>query len=156
MILDENKNLNEFKFNLSFYYISTIVYLVVFIIVSIVSGNFGGNNFTLALSAIILFTGIIACYSLISLFYNIYKNKYLVLEDSGITIKSRFGKKTIEINKIISIKYLKSKLIKNNYGIFVIRILNKKRRFIIRPNDYQNSENLIKNLLQVKNKIENK
>ncbi|MDP4114846.1 MAG: hypothetical protein Q8903_01855 [Bacteroidota bacterium] len=153
---DAGKYQNKFKYNLSFYYISTIVYLLVFIVVAIVFGKITDKGFTLGLSSIIYLAGLIAAYSLLSLLYNIYKNKELIITETAIVIKTSFSKKSIEKDKIILIKLIKSKLIKDNYSIFVIGILHKKRKLFIRPNDYENSEVLIKSLMEFKENIDKK
>jgi hypothetical protein len=156
MSTDTGKFQNKFKYNLSFYYISTVVYLLVFIVVAIIFGKITDKGFTLGLSSIIYLAGLIAAYSVLSLGYNMYKNKEITISDSAITIKTKFRKKIVEKDKIILIKSIKSKLIKDNYSIFVIGILHKKRKLVIRPNDYENADILIKCLLDFKEDIDKK
>ena len=62
-----------FKYNMSFYYQSTIIYFIVFILYVVIRGEFVEDSFKLITrDPIIYFFAIIVSVSLISLLYNLY------------------------------------------------------------------------------------
>ncbi len=157
---DEQSNMSKkFKYNMSFYYQSTIIYFVVFILYVVIRGEFVENSFKLITKdPIIYFFALIVCISLIGLLYNLYKNKYLEITDSEISFVSRNRKKTFEINKITAIKTSRerSKLKNKAFRLIRIKIKNRKRSILVRPYDYENQQELVEVFQGIKEKLENK
>ena len=154
---DNQNKKNIFKYNMSFYYQSTIIYFVVFIIYAIIRGEFFEDTFILITKdPIIYFFAIIVMISLISLLYNIYKNKYLEISSSGISFVDRF--KTRIFNKeemsAISISKRRDSSKKNVFRLVRIKLKNRKRPIIIRPYDYENENDLINLIQELKSKLE--
>ena len=94
MAENSEKKKRIFKYNMSFYYQSTIIYFVVFGLYIIIRGEFVENSFKLITKdPIIYFFGMIVLISLVSLLYNLYKNKYMQITDEEISFFSRFKQK---------------------------------------------------------------
>ncbi len=154
----ENINNKEtFKYNMSFYYQSTIIYFVVFALYLIVRGEFVENSFTLITrDPIIYLLGAIVIISLVSLLYNLYKNKYLELNPEGISFVTRFGEKKILLSQIKRIKISKQRERVRNHAFRLVRIKlkNRRRSVIIRPYDYENEDKLLIKFEELKRKVE--
>ena len=149
---------NVFKYNMSFYYQSTIIYFVVFMIYIIVSGQFIEDSFTLITKdPIIYFLGIIVLVSLITLLYNIYKNRYLQIGEDNIYFIDRFRKRSFQFSDVIHIRILNFKVTRTDKNVFKlirIKLKNRRRPLIIRPYDYENQNELLSRFIEFKNKIE--
>src|ERR1035438_274852 len=82
----ENLKRNIYKYNMSFYYQSTIIYLVVFLIYIMIRDEFVEGSYRLVTNdPIIYFFGIIVLVSIIALLYNLYKNRHLEISDDAIS-----------------------------------------------------------------------
>jgi predicted RNA-binding protein len=146
-----------FKYNMSFYYQSTIIYFIVFAVYLIIRGEFVEETFTLITrDPIIYLLGAIVVISLVSLLYNIYKNKYVEISEDGISFVTRFGEKQILISQIKKIKITKHRERIENRAFRLVRIKlkNRRRSVIIRPYDYENEDKLLKKFEELKNKVE--
>ena len=158
---DEEKHngIIKFKYNMSFYYQSTIIYFIVFMIYVIIRGEFVEDSFKLITrDPIIYFFAIIVMVSLLSLLYNLYKNRYLEVREDRISFVDRFKTKFFTLDQIADIKISRSRR-KSKMGAFkLVRIKLKKRRrpVLIRPYDYENVEELISKLHEIKEKMEKK
>ena len=146
-----------FKYNMSFYYQSTIIYFVVFILYVIIRGEFVEGSFKLITKdPIIYFFAIIVAVSLVSLLYNLYLNKHLEIGDEKISFVNRFAAKTFFISHIAEIKISDPEKRKRNRAFRLIRIRLKHRRrpIFIRPYDYENEEELVARFQKMKNKLD--
>ena len=142
---------------MSFYYQSTIIYLVVFLIYVIIRGEFiEGSYILVTKDPIIYFFGIIVFISIIALLYNLYKNKYLEISEDAISFVNKFKTKSFLINQIAYIKLFREREGNSNRAFRLIRIklLNRKRPILIRPYDYENENDLIADFQDMKNKLE--
>ncbi len=154
---EENKIKTSFKYNLTFYYQSTIIYFVAFILYALIRGEFVEDSFKLLLKdPIIYFFAIIVLVSLIGLLFNLYKNRYLIIEGEKISFKDRFGVRLFTTDQIERIKISKQKGMMKNKAFRLIRIKLKHRRrsIIIRPNDYENEEELTAKFIELKERLE--
>lgn len=148
---------NIYKYNMSFYYQSTIIYLVVFLIYVIIRGEFVEGSYTLVIKdPIIYFFGIIVLVSILALLFNLYKNRYLEISGDAISFVNKFKTKSILINQIAFIKMLREREgnAKRSFRLIRIILVNRKRPVIIRPYDYENENDLIASFLDLKNKLE--
>jgi hypothetical protein len=137
----------RFNYNLSFYYQSTIVYLIVFLLYVILKGSFTNGNFmVITEDAIMFLLAIIVFISIASLLYNWYKKKYLEIDDDGIRFGSRFKTRYIKNSDILEIRIPKRKTPhkKNVFRLIIMKIKNRRRRIVLRPYDYENESELIK------------
>ena len=146
-----------FKYNMSFYYQSTIIYFVVFMIYAIIRGEFFEDTFILITKdPIIYFFGIIVMISLVSLLYNLFKNKHLEITSDGISFVDRFKTRVFKKEEMssISISRRRDSSKKNVFRLIRIRMKNRRRPVIIRPYDYENENDLINQIQELKNDIE--
>jgi len=153
---ESNKIRTSFKYNMSFYYQSTIIYFVAFILYAIIRGEFVEGSFKLLLrDPIIYFFAIIVLIALISLLYNLLKDRYLIIEEDRILFKNRFGSRFFTIDQIERIKI--SRRNRNKAFRYIkIKLKQKRRSIIIRSSDYESEEDLINRFFEIKMKLENK
>jgi len=145
-----------FKYNMSFYYQSTIIYFVVFILYVVIRGEFVENSYKLMTKdPIIFFFVIIVSVSLISLLYNLYTNKYLEIGEEKISFVNRFAVKTFHIDEVSEIKipYLRRKSRNRAFRLIRIKLKYRRRPVIIRPYDYENEDELINSFTGLKEKL---
>jgi len=152
-----NGNKKIFKYNMSFYYQSTIIYFIVFVLYGIIRGKFVEGSFTLITKdPIIYLLGFIVFYSLVSLLYNIYKNRHLEISDDEISFVNRFRSKSFRINDVkwirMSSKRKPSK--KSSLRLIGIKFKTRRRPIVLRSSDYENSDELLNLFNELKVRIE--
>lgn len=148
---------NNYKYNMSFYYQSTIIYMIVFIAYVIVRGEFFEGSFILATKdPIIYFFTIIMFVSITAMLFNLYKNRHLEISATGIAFVNRFRTKSIALNEVTDIKLFREgkENVNRSFRLIRIRLKNRKRPLIIRPYDYENEDDLIKDFETLKSKLE--
>jgi hypothetical protein len=148
---------NIYKYNMSFYYQSTIIYMIVFIVYIIVRGEFFEGSYRLVTKdPIIYFFIIIILVSITAMLFNLYKNRQLEISVTGFAFVNRFRMKSIALNDIKDIKLFQDKKENANRSLRLIRIRlkSRKRPLIIRPYDYENESDLIKDFETLKSKLE--
>ncbi|MHB8578441.1 MAG: hypothetical protein ACYDA4_01065 [Ignavibacteriaceae bacterium] len=148
-------NKNIFKYNLSFYYQSTIIYFIVFILYVIIRGEFVEDSFIFIVrDPIIYFLGFIVIFSLIGLLYNVYRKRFLEITDEQISFIEKSRLKTFKTEDIIQIKISNRRERFNNkvFRHIRLKINNRRRPIIIRPSDYENEEAMIKIFQMLKEK----
>jgi hypothetical protein len=96
--------------------------------------------------------------SILALLFNLYKNRYLEISEVALSFVNRFKTKSFLVNQIAYIKLFQEKEGNSNRAFRLIRIklVNRKRPILIRPNDYENENDLIANFQDLKNKLESK
>lgn len=154
---DNQDKKDIFKYNMSFYYQSTIIYFVVFMIYAIIRGEFFEDTFILITKdPIIYFFAIIVMISLISLLYNLFKNKHLEITSTGISFVDRFKIRVFNKKEMssISISKRRDSSKKNVFRLVRIKLKNRRRPIIIRPYDYENENDLINRIQELKTSIE--
>ena len=155
----ENTNKKVFKYNVAFYYQSTIIYFIAFVLYIVIRGEFIEGSFTVITEdPIIHFFAIIVLIAVISLLYNIFKNRHLEIDEDGILFIDRFKSKKFAVGEINSIRITNSKDNKRKeaFKFIIIKINGRKRPLILRPHDYENSKDLLASFKILKRKIENK
>lgn len=148
---------NKFKYNLSFYYQSTIIYFIVFALYLIIRGQFVEDSYTLITKdPIIYLLAFIVIVSVASVIYNLLRNRFIEFTEEGIAFRDRFKLKLISKNDIVEIKLSKDRRYqKPNLLKFIrIKIKSRKRSIIIRPSDYENEHELVKRFHQLKTELE--
>ena len=159
MITDKDNNKKIFKYNMSFYYQSTIIYFVVFLLYVIIRGEFVEDSFKLITrDPIICFFAIMVLVSIISLLYNLFLNKYLELTDEKISFVNRFAVKTFHLDQLAAIKisYPRQKSRNRAFRLIRIKLKHRRRPVIIRPYDYENEDELINRFIGLNEKLGNK
>lgn len=146
-----------FKYNLSFYYKSTIIYFIVFILYGVIRGEFVEDSFTLITrDPILYFLGIILIVSVASLLYNLIRNMYIEISDEGVVFADRFGSKEYKIEQIKKIKFSRQVRTSNSPAFRTVRIKvdSKVTPLMIRFSDYENQDELLFRIEDLKSKLE--
>ena len=146
-----------FKYNLSFYYKSTIIYFIVLILYGVIRGEFVEDSFTLITrDPILYFLAIILIVSVAALLHNIIRNMYIEISDEGIVFADRFGSKEYKIDQIKKIKFSRQVRTSNSPAFRTVRIKvnSKVTPLMIRFSDYENQDELLLRIEELKSKIE--
>ncbi|MDH3269169.1 MAG: hypothetical protein OEM46_09985 [Ignavibacteria bacterium] len=146
-----------FKYNLSFYYKSTIIYFIVLILYGVVRGEFIEDSFRLITKdPILYFLAIILVISVSALVYNLIRNMYIEISDEGIVFADRFKSKAYKIDQLKKIKFSRQVRTSNSPAFRTARIkVNAKvRPVLIRFSDYENQDELLLRMEELKSKIE--
>lgn len=146
-----------FKYNLSFYYKSTIIYFIVLILYGVIRGEFIEDSYRLITKdPILYFLAIILVISVATLVYNLIRNMYIEISDEGIVFADRFKSKSYKIDQVKKIKFSRQVRTSNSPAFRTARIkVNAKvRPVIIRFSDYENQDELLLRMEELKSKIE--
>ena len=133
------------------------VYFVVFAVYLIIRGQFIEDSYTLITKdPIIYLLAIIVFISVGSVVYNLYLNRYIEFSINGVSFCDKYKVRLIDKNEIVEIKLSKDKRYnKPNMLKFIrLKLKSRKRPVIIRPSDYENSDELIKRFYQLKLELE--
>lgn len=153
MTSEQLKYKSTFRYNMSFYYQSTIIYFVVFGLYLLIRGEIVDNSYTLVIKdPIIYLLALIVIISLLTLLFNIYKKRHIEISSDGIVFVSRVRRKEIPAEKIESIRFTKKRkpVQPKSFRLIVIKLKNRKRRILIRPTDYENFDELINRFKDLK------
>ena len=159
MSTETSNNKSVFKYNLSFYYKSTIIYLIVFVLYLVIRGEFVENSYTLVTSdPVLYFLGLVVIVSLAALLYNQMLNKNIEITGNGIAFINRFKERRFNKEQLVFIKFFRQKgsTTSKRMKIVRIKIENKLRPIMFRISDYENEDDLYKKILEMKSAIENK
>ena len=156
---NSTNGINIFKYNTSFYYQSTIIYLVVFVLYLIIRGEFVEDSFTLITrDPVLYFLALIVLISVGALLFNLFKNKHIEITENMIRFIDRFKTREYSFDEIIQVKFSRQRRAINAAGFKTVRIKTntKKLAIMIRLSDYENQEELFTRIEQIKNEVENK
>ena len=147
-----------FKYNMSFYYKSTIIYFIVLVLYLVIRGEFVEDSFKLITKdALLYFLAIIVISSVLSLLYNLFRNKHININDDGISFIDRFKTRSFKIDQIKQIKFTRQRRTVNTKEFRNVRIkINSRiRPILIRLSDYENQAELLKRFEELKSLTEN-
>ncbi|MBK7498621.1 MAG: hypothetical protein EHM44_09775 [Ignavibacteriales bacterium] len=154
---EQLKHKSKFKYNMSFYYQSTIIYFVAFAIYLLIRGQFVESSYTLITrDPIIYLLAFIVVVSLVALFFNLFRNRYIEFSNEGLIFSDRFGSKLIHKNEIKEVKLGKDRRYGKSNALKLVRIKVKTRLrpVVVRPSDYENENELLKKFHQLKLEVE--
>ena len=154
---EQLKHKSKFKYNMSFYYQSTIIYFVAFAIYLLIRGQFVESSYTLITrDPIIYLLAFIVVVSVVALLFNLFRNRYIEFSNEGIVFSDRFGSKLIHKNEIKELKLGKDRRFGKSNALKLVRIKIKSRirPFVVRPSDYENENELLKKFHQIKLEVE--
>ncbi|MBK7378468.1 MAG: hypothetical protein IPJ03_05605 [Ignavibacteriales bacterium] len=152
----ENHSSRIFKYKMSFYYQSTIIYFSVFCIYLLIRGEFVENSFTLIIKDPILYAlALIVIISIASLFYNLILNRHLQVSEQEISFIKRNKKKSFNFKDIKNIKIIRSQNISigKSSQLIKIAISGRRKPVTIRPSYYENESQLIEIFQSLKNEL---
>jgi hypothetical protein len=144
---------------MSFYYKSTIIYFVVFALYGVIRGEFVEDSFKLITrDPVLYFLAIIVIISVAALLYNLFRNMYIEINDEGISFVDRFGGKKISVDQIKRIRFSKQRRSVNSktFRTARIKVNSKVRPVVIRFSDYENQDDLLKRIEEMKDIVESK
>jgi hypothetical protein len=150
---------SKFKYNMSFYYQSTIIYFSAFALYLLVRGQFVEDSFTLITrDPIIYLLAFIVVVSLAALLFNLFSSRYIEFSEKGLSFSDRFRSRLINKNEIKEIRFSRVRRNRKSIKLNFIRIktTSRIRPFILRPADYENENELIKRFQQLKLELEKK
>ena len=153
----ENQKL-AFKYNMSFYYRSTIIYFIVLVLYIIIRGEFVEDSFKLITKdPLLYFLSIIVISSVLALLYNLFRNKHIKINDDGISFIDRFKTRSFKIDQIKQIKFTRQRRTVNTREFKNVRIkINSRiRPILVRLSDYENQDELLKRFEELKSLTEN-
>ncbi|MGE5430462.1 MAG: hypothetical protein ACM3QX_05270 [Syntrophomonadaceae bacterium] len=148
-----------FKYNLSFYYQSTIIYFIAFLLYVFIKGVFLEDSFKMILKdPVIYFFILIVLISLGSLLYNLYLNRHIEIRSEELVIKKGNKTRVVKFSDIISIKQTKERRHSRvrSFRIIRIRVKNRRLPLIIIPYDYENKMELLDSIKELRNKFGSK
>ncbi len=154
---EQLKQKSKFKYNMSFYYQSTIIYFVAFAIYLLIRGQFVESSYTLITrDPIIYLLAFIVVVSVVALLFNLFRNRYIEFSNEGLIFSDRFGSKLIHKNEIKELKLGKDRRFGKSNALKLVRIKIKSRirPFVVRPSDYENENELLKKFHQLKLEVE--
>ncbi len=149
MNAEELNTKNDFKFHLSFYYKSTIIYFVVFVLYLVIRGEFVEDSFTLIIhDPVLYFLALVVIFSIVALLYNIVLNKHIEVTDKGISFINRFKQRRFEVSQIVFIKFFRQRRSTRSkrFRLVRIKIENRMRPIMFRISDYENEDDLYNKL----------
>lgn len=157
MTIAINEDVKSFKYNLSFYYQSTIVYFVAILVYAFVKGEFLSDSFVLLIDdPVVYFLIAVAAFTILILAYNLFMNKHIEIRKDSITFAARFKKRRIDFERIKFIKIGKAKTKLKNipFKLVKIKTIDRKMTYSINPYDYENQKELLDLLRQIKSALE--
>jgi len=146
-----------FKYNLSFYYKSIIIYFIVLILYGVIRGEFVEDSFTLITrDPILYFLAIILIVSVTALVYNLIRNMYIEISDEEIVFADRFKSKAYKVDQVKKIKFSRQVRTSNSpaFRTARIKVNGRVRPVIIRFSDYENQDELLLRMEELKSRIE--
>lgn len=159
MSSDASNRENVFKYNMSFYYQSTIIYFVVFALYLIIRGEFVEDSFVLVTKdPILYFLALIVVFSLIVLLYYLFLNKHIEISESGIAFIDRFKERRFGKEQIIRVKFFRERRTSKPKRLRIVRIKieDRMRPIMFRISDYDKEDDLYNKLMELKSIVENK
>ncbi|MCX6151661.1 MAG: hypothetical protein NTX22_14155 [Ignavibacteriales bacterium] len=158
MMTNNKSEKKIFSFNMSFYYQSTIIYFIVFVIYAVIQGQFIENSFTLITrDPVVYFFSLVVVLSILSLLYNLYLNRHIEITEKEIIFKRGSWEKIIKFEDITSIRITREKkhFKATAFTLVQVRTKEKKLPITIRPYDYENSHLLMEEIKELKNRVGN-
>lgn len=154
---EQLKNKSTFRYNMSFFYQSTIIYFVVFALYLLIRGEIVDNSYTLVIKdPILYFLAIIVVVSILALLLNLYRRRHIEIDEKGISFVNRYKRRELPVDKIEAIRFTKQRRASQSkaFQLIILKLKSRKRRIIIRPTDYENFDELIKRFNELKILVE--
>jgi hypothetical protein len=152
----KSKNL-EFSQRLDFYWQYIAVYSVILLIYGLLKGTI--KEFTIRLvlyDPIVILLGLFIMASALSMLFNYYRQKKIIIGPDFIIFKTRLREKKFLAKDITHISVGREKLIKVRRGAFriiKIKLANRKRILRIRPSSFYEEDELVASFTRFKRRI---
>jgi 3-deoxy-D-manno-octulosonic-acid transferase len=94
--------------------------------------------------------------SIVALVYNLIRNMYIEISDDGIVFADRFKSKAYKVDQVKKIKFSRQARTSNSpaFRTARIKVNGRVRPVIIRFSDYENQDELLLRVEELKSKIE--
>ncbi len=137
-----------YKYKLDFYYKSLIIYLVTLIAYILIKGRFFHESFEVVVKDPIIYIIVIFIFFFLTvLIANAVSAREIIINDSKIIFKNRFGQREVMINEILHVRFSREKRRRNEerseVRIVKLKLIHRKRLLRIRLNDFQDEKKLI-------------
>ena len=147
-----------YKYKLDFYYKSLIIYFVTLIAYILIKGSFFHERFEVVVKdPIIYIITIFIIFFLAVLISNAVIAREIIISDSKIILKNRFGQREFGINEILHLRFSREKRRtreeKSDVRIVKLKLINRKRLLRIRLNDFQDERELINEFKNISRKL---
>lgn len=144
-----------FKYNMRLYYQSLVIYLIAMVIYLLLRIHFIGFDLkTFVYDEIVYLFLILLIYVIITMTYRLLDRRKIVITDKSIIISKRRKDKEIKIQDIDRIKVIREKRFHFRGLLRSVKIFLKNgSRIVIRPLDYVDDEELLKELLIIRETI---
>ncbi|MFC2130467.1 hypothetical protein ACFLSQ_03445 [Bacteroidota bacterium] len=157
----ENQNTQELKQKiyerrLDFYWQFIAVYSVALLIYVIMKGTIIENTISFSFyDPVVLLLSLFIIATAISLLYQFYKKRSIILDIDFITLKTRFREKKYTLDMIRRITLSKDRRIrvKRPVRVIKIRLQNRRMPVRIRPSAFWNDSSLVQELMKIKKNI---
>lgn len=132
------------------------MYVVGMVAYILFKGRIEEGSFTFLVSdpILILFTGILL-FVLIYLFWSVIESKEIVLTDQSFIYRTRFREVTYPVTDILWMKagFERGQDHENRGGIIRMKIRSRRSPLVIRPRNYERSEDLKRDLADLRKKV---
>ena len=152
----DNTKYKKFTQKTDFMWRSVAVYSVVLLMYSVLRGTIESEYLTLKLyDPIVILLALFIVITILSIFYRMYINKTIIINDSELILKNRLGSKNYSIDEIADIRISKKKVYNTKTTIRVIKlgIKGRERLIKIRPVAYDSPEILINEIIKIKKRL---
>lgn len=150
----------SYPFSLDFFWRAISLYAIAMIAYGFIKGSFELSSITIQFDdPIVALLGLFIIGSAISLFYNWYAMREIIIGDDFISFKNRWREKKISLNDIYSIKFARETIAKQHrkrrlpVKIVIVRLKNGDRNIRFRLSSYQNFKRLFDDLIKLKDKL---
>ena len=149
-----DNNVRQFTFRLDFYWKALSLYAIVLSVAIIIEEFFSNVKYSNLIYQPLIFLMILfVLLTSLSLLYQFYRRKKLMIDDTGITISYRNHSKTIHWNHVKKIAFVNDRINKNK-SIRLVKIkIENFRSLRINPNSYDHESELISTIEDIKNKF---
>ncbi len=153
-------NSKVFKYNMILYYQLLAVYLTSLVVYVLLRLQFTGFKIEKVLhDSIFYLFAVLFCYVLLATIYQLFKRKKIVIQDDRIIISTRSKNIEIPFNQIESIRIKREHKFHLSGFLRIVKIKAKdgiKRTIVIRPFDYENDDDLLRELIMMRNSIQSR
>ncbi len=137
-----------YKYKLDFYYKSLIIYFITLIAYILIKGKFFQERFEVVLKdPIIYIITLFILFFLIILLSNTIRAREIIIDDSNLIFKNRFGQRVVNIKEIMHLRFSREKRRMNEersvVRIVKLKLRNRKRLLRVRLNDFQHEKELM-------------
>lgn len=147
-----------YKYKLDFYYKSLIIYLITLIAYILIKGQFFHERFEVVVKdPIIYIITIFIVFFLSVLIANAVRAREIIISNTKIIFKNRFGQREVEINDILHLRFSRekkrNKVERSDVRLVKLKLRNRKRLLRIRLNDFQDERELVQEFRNISKRL---